>query len=75
MRMRNNIQMPRSIMARCLIPYWEFRLSRVDDGTYEIKQGSTYSGISTKLKGFTDNGLVLGLLSKFGIEDCASVSA
>jgi hypothetical protein len=44
-----------------------------DDGSYKVKQGSTYSGISSKLKGFADNGLVLGLLSKFGIADCVSV--
>lgn len=44
-----------------------------DDGAYEVKQGSTYSGISSRLKGFTDNGLVIGLLSKFGIVDCATV--
>lgn len=40
---------------------------------YVIKQGSMYSGIETKLKGFDHNGLVLGLLSKFGIKDCVTV--
>lgn len=45
----------------------------LDDGTYRVKQGSTYTGISSKLKGFTDNGLVIGLLSKFGVADCVTV--
>ena len=43
------------------------------DGSYSVKQGSTYKGIESRIRGFTDHGLVLGLLAKFGIEDCKSV--
>lgn len=50
-----------------------FERTRTENGRYEIKQGSKYSGITTKLKGFSDNGPVLGLLSKFGVEDCSTV--
>lgn len=50
---------------------FERRLS--EDGLYELKVGSKYSGIKTKLRGYMDNGLVLGLLSKFDIEDCKKV--
>lgn len=50
-----------------------FERTRTESGRYEIKQGSKYSGITTKLKDFSDNGPVLGLLSKFGVEDCSTV--
>lgn len=50
---------------------FERRLS--DDGLYELKVGSRYSGIKTRLRGYMDNGLVLGLLSKFDIGDCKRV--
>ena len=50
-----------------------FERRLLPDGTYSIKQGSRYRGVSTKLKGYSDNGLVLGLLSKFGVDDCATV--
>lgn len=43
---------------------------RNDDGTYSVKQGSKYTGISTKLKGYTDPGFVLGMLANYGIEPC-----
>ena len=48
-----------------------YERSRNDDGTYSVKQGSKYTGISTKLKGYTDPGLVLGMLANYGIEPCA----
>lgn len=47
-----------------------YERSRNDDGTYSVKQGSKYTGISTKLKGYTDPGLVLGMLANYGIEPC-----
>lgn len=50
-----------------------FERRQLADGTYSIKQGSKYRGISTKLKGYSDNGPVLGLLAKFGVEDCVTV--
>lgn len=43
------------------------------DGTYSIKQGSRCRGVSTKLKEYSDIGSVLGLLAKFGVDDCATV--
>lgn len=50
-----------------------FERKLLPDGGYEVRQGSKYRGIASKLKGFSDNGLVLGLLSKFGIHDCSVV--
>jgi hypothetical protein len=50
-----------------------FERTRLDDSSYSIKQGSRYSGISSRLKGYNDNGPVLGLLAKFGINDCKTV--
>lgn len=50
-----------------------FERTLLPDGSYETRQGSKYRGIAAKLKDFSDNGLVLGLLSKFGVEDCATV--
>ena len=47
-----------------------YERSRNDDGTYSVKQGSKYTGISTKLKGYTDPGLVLGMLANYGIDPC-----
>ena len=47
-----------------------FERRAIGNGGYSIKQGSKYPGIKTKLKDYTDNGPVLGLLSKFGIPDC-----
>lgn len=48
-----------------------FKRSRLEDGQYEVKQGSRYPGIAAKLKGFSDTGLVLGMLSKYGVEPCS----
>lgn len=50
-----------------------YRRTRQEDGSYAVKQGSMYSGIESKLKGFSDNGLVLNFLAKFGMPDCAAV--
>lgn len=47
-----------------------FRRSRLEDGKYNVKQGSKYPGITAKLKGYSDNGLVLGMLSRYGVEPC-----
>ena len=48
-----------------------FRRERLGDGTYEVAQGSRYSGIKTRLRGYSDSGLVLGMLANYGIEPCA----
>ncbi len=50
-----------------------FERRLLPDGAYSIKQGSKYRGVSTKLKGYSDSGPVLGLLAKFGVEDCSTV--
>lgn len=50
-----------------------FERRLLPDGTCSIKQGPRYRGVSTKLKGYFDNGSVLGLLAKFGVDDCATV--
>lgn len=47
-----------------------FRREKVEGGGYAVKQGSRYSGIASKLKNYSDNGLVLGMLSRYGIEVC-----
>ena len=47
-----------------------YERTRNADGTYSVKQGSKYPGIATKLKGYTDPGLVLGMLANYGIEPC-----
>lgn len=47
-----------------------FRRSRAADGSYNVKQGSKYTGISTRLRGYEDRGPVLGMLSKYGIDAC-----
>lgn len=47
-----------------------FRRTRLVDNTYSVKQGSMYPGITSKLKDFSDDGLVLGLLSKYGVKPC-----
>lgn len=47
-----------------------YERTRNADGTYSVKQGSKYPGIVTKLKGYTDLGLVLGMLANYGIEPC-----
>ncbi len=47
-----------------------FRRARTENGSYVVKQGSNYPGITTKLKGFFDNGLILGLLAKYDIDPC-----
>lgn len=47
-----------------------FRRTRTESGRYAVKQGSRYSGITAKLKGYSDNGLVLGMLSGYGVEAC-----
>ena len=49
-----------------------YRRSRREDGTYEVKQGSKYSGIAARLKGFADGGLVLGLLANYGFAPCVA---
>ena len=49
-----------------------FRRARLDNGEYEVKQGSRYPGIATRLKGFSDNGLILGMLAKYGIGPCSA---
>lgn len=49
-----------------------YRRARKADGTYEIRQGSRYPGIKTRLSGYADNGLVLGMLAKYGVEPCAN---
>lgn len=48
-----------------------FRRTRLGNGEYEIKQGSKYPGINSRLRGYSDSGLVLGMLSKYGIEPCS----
>ncbi len=47
-----------------------FRRVRLSSGGYEAKQGSKYPGITSKLKGFSDGGLVLGMLAKYSVEPC-----
>lgn len=49
-----------------------YRRTRTDNGEYEVKQGSKYPGIVAKLRDYSDNGLVLGMLSKYGIEPCSA---
>lgn len=49
-----------------------FRRARLAKGQYEVKQGSRYPGIATRLKGFSDNGLILGMLAKYGIGPCSA---
>lgn len=49
-----------------------FRRARLVAGNYEVKQGSRYPGIAARLKGFSDGGLVLGMLAKYGIAPCAA---
>ncbi len=51
-----------------------FRRTRLDDGEYAVKQGSKYAGIKARLRGYSDNGLVLGMLSKYGFGACASAA-
>lgn len=51
-----------------------FRRFRLADGRYEIKQGSRYPGITARLKGFSDSGLVLGMLAKYGIDPCLAAA-
>lgn len=47
-----------------------YRRARRSDGGYEIRQGSKYPGIRTRLNGYADNGLVLGMLANYGVEPC-----
>lgn len=47
-----------------------FRRERTSDNGYVVKQGSRYAGIASKLKSYSDNGLVLGMLSKYGVGPC-----
>lgn len=47
--------------------------TRGADGAYIVKQGSFYRGVEAKLRGFSGNGLVLGLLADFGVDDCERV--
>lgn len=49
-----------------------FRRKRLGDGSYEIKQGSMYSGVKARLRGYADGGLILGLLASYGIEPCVA---
>lgn len=49
-----------------------FRRVRLAKGQYEVKQGSRYPGIATRLKGFSDNGLILGMLAKYDIGPCSA---
>lgn len=49
-----------------------FQRLRMDDGSYETKQGSMYPGIAARLKGYTDKGLVLSMLSRFDIDACVT---
>ena len=51
-----------------------FRRVRLDNGEYMVKQGSQYPGITARLRGYSDNGLVLGMLSKYGVGPCASAA-
>ena len=52
-----------------------FSRVRQDDGGYLIKQGSSYPGIASRLKGLSDNCLVLSLLARYGVEPCVKVFA
>lgn len=48
-----------------------YRRVRREDGTYEVTQGSRYTGIRTRLSGYADSGLVLGMLANYGVGPCA----
>ena len=49
-----------------------FRRTRLNNGEYEVKQGSKYPGVVTRLRGYSDNGLILGMLAKYGIGPCSA---
>ena len=48
-----------------------YRRTRLADGSYEVRQGSKYTGIAARLRGYADSGLVLGMLANYGVAPCA----